>query len=306
MSLGSGAVSARALLGAVVLAGLTSAAYLPSLPGEFLIDDYDYVARNPVITAPDGWITIWLGSGFRDYYALTHTSFWLEWRLWGNDPGGYRAVNIALHVLNATLVWRLLWRLHVRGAFVGALLFALHPANVQAVAWISQRKTLLAACFGLLSVLAWLRFRAGGPRSLPAYAATLLAFLLGLLSKLSVVVVPLALPLIAWWQSGRLRRDDLLPLLPLFLLAGLFGATGLLYESNNPMSGPEALADPSVLGRASMAGRALWFYLATALWPHPLTFLYPAWEPVTGVIRALAPAFGFALLLALTWWQRQA
>ena len=118
--------------------------------------------------------------------------------------------------------------------------------------------------------------------------------------------MPFALPLIAWWQNGRLRRNDLLPVIPLLLLAGLFGANGLLYESNNPMSGPDSLADPSLLGRASMAGRALWFYLVTAFWPHPLTFLYPAWEPAGSWVAAVAPAGGFAALLGVTWWGRHA
>ena len=299
-------VTRRALLGAGAIAALTVTAYFPALTGEFILDDHLYVTGNPLIRASDGLLGIWLTRSFQDYYALTHTSFWLEWRLWGETTAGYHAVNLALHIVNAWLVWRLLGRLGVPGAFAAALLFALHPVNVQAVAWISQRKTLLAATFFFTSLLAYLNFDDGGRRRLEWYTATLGSFLLALLSKISAAVLPALIPLVIWWRRGALRVRDLWPVLPILLLAALFGANGLDYENLNPVSRPDARMDSSFLGRTADAGRALGFYAGKAIWPHPLSFLYPHWNAAGGAGARTGYAIlgGFSALVCVLCWAR--
>ncbi len=299
MNLRSG-IASPSVAGAAAIAALVAVAYWPSLSGDFLVDDYSYIILNPIIAASDGWLRIWTETRFDDYYALTHSTFWIDWRLWGRDASGYHAVNIGLHVVNALLLWRVASRFRLPWAFAAALLFALHPANVQAVAWISQRKTLLAGTFLLISLLAWLRYDEERDRH-ERYAALLLAFLLALLSKISAAVLPVLLPLVVWWRRGRVAWRDVWPIAPLFLLALLFGLQGVLFESVNPVSGSAGVSDPSLIERAASAGRALWFYLATALWPHPLVFFYPPFPAARPLAVALAAWLAFAGVVAIAW-----
>src|SRR5262245_22613822 len=147
-----------AKVGLLVL--LTTAAYVPSLQGGFIIDDDVLLTGSPLIKSADGVYSFWFTTKPVDYWPVSNTSLWLEWRLWGSDPTGYHVTNLVLHLLNALLIWWILQALAIPGAFLGALLFALHPVNVQPVAWITQRKTLLAMFFSLLAIVCLLRSEA--------------------------------------------------------------------------------------------------------------------------------------------------
>ena len=100
---------------------------------------------------------MWFTTDPADYWPVANSSLWLEWRLWGMNTTGYHVTNLVLHWIAALLIWAILRRLKVPGAFLAALLFAVHPVNVESVAWISQRKGLLAAVFFLLSILWYVR-----------------------------------------------------------------------------------------------------------------------------------------------------
>ncbi|HZL99467.1 MAG TPA: O-GlcNAc transferase, partial [Planctomycetota bacterium] len=179
---------------------LTLAAYAPAARCGYVFDDDVFLTDNPLIHAADGLRGFWFSTAPSDYFPLTSTTLWLEWRLWGADPAGYHVVNVLLHAAGSVLLWRVLLRLRVPGAWIGAALFALHPVCVQSVAWITQRKNTLPLALSLLSLLAWLRSEDAPPgrRRPAAYAASLLAFLLALLSKTSVVTLPLVLLAGAW------------------------------------------------------------------------------------------------------------
>ncbi len=150
---------ARIWLFAMGLVLATIFAYRPAWNGGFVWDDDFYVTKNRLLTAPDGLRRIWFSlESPSQYFPLTYTSFRIERSLWGLKPTGYHWVNILLHTANALLLWRLLTVLRVPGAWLAAGIFALHPVQVESVAWITERKNVLMAFFFLLTLLAWARF----------------------------------------------------------------------------------------------------------------------------------------------------
>ena len=148
----------------------------------------------------------------------------------GNNPTGYHVTNLLLHFAAVLLIWAVLRALAIPGAFLAALLFAVHPVNVESVAWIAQRKNTLAIVFFLLSILCYLRdieqrTTDHGPRTWRWYWLSLFAFVLAMLSKGSVVVLPLVLLLLTWWQCRKINSSDALRAVPFFVVAILLGAS---------------------------------------------------------------------------------
>ncbi len=204
--------------GAGLIAGLCFMVYLPSLRGEFIMDDDLYLTDNPVITAPDGLLRFWTTTQAYDYYPVSSSILWLQWRLWGMDPTGYHVTNLLLHIAAALLLWRLLWKLRIPGAFLAALLFAIHPLNVEGVAWIAQCKDVLEIVFFLVSILCYLRHEerrerpeGGSGRRRGGwlwYVLSLVTFVLAMLSKGTAIVLPLTLLWMIWWRRP-VRLADL-------------------------------------------------------------------------------------------------
>ena len=118
-----------ALLALAVVAA-TFAAYWPALGGDFIWDDDVMVKNNPCVQSPGGLYYIWCTTRLPDFFPLTSTTFWLEWRLWGMRPSGYHVTNVLLHAASAVMLWRVLRRLAVPAAWLAALGFARHPVNV--------------------------------------------------------------------------------------------------------------------------------------------------------------------------------
>ncbi len=261
---------AAALLAAVFLA------YLPAWHGGFIWDDDAHVTR-PELRSWLGLYRIWFDvSATQQYYPLMHSGFWLEHRLWGDAPTGYHLVNLFLHSSAALLVALVLRRLAIPGAWLAALVFALHPVHVESVAWITELKNTLSAVFYLSAMLCYLRFDADRTRRW--YAAALGLFLLALLSKTVTATLPAALLVIFWWRRGCLGwRRDALPLTPFFGLGAVGGLfTAWVERTYIGAAGPEFQF--SLVERSLIAGRVVWFYLGKLLWPDNLIFIYPRWE----------------------------
>ena len=167
------------------------------------------------------------------YWPVVYTSFWIEHKLWGLAPLGYHAVNVLLHLVNVLLIWRLLGRLAVPGAWIVAAVFAVHPLHVESVAWVIERKDVLSALFYLTAAGTWIRFtEAPQPRR---YLLALGLFTAGLLSKSVVVTLPAALLIWHWWQTGRITRTDVTRLVPFFAVALAVTAADLaFYASREP------------------------------------------------------------------------
>ena len=140
----------------LVILGVLIMAYLPALRSGFIWDDDFYVTQNQTLRSMAGLRRIWLDpAATPQYYPLVHTSFWIEYHLWGLKPLGFHAVNLGLHALAAFLLYRVLRRLAVPGAWLAAAIFALHPVEVESVAWITERKNVLSAVFYLAAGLAF-------------------------------------------------------------------------------------------------------------------------------------------------------
>lgn len=288
-------------------------AYSPALEGGFVWDDDKYVSENPALRSLHGLHRVWFEvDATPQYYPLVFTVFWVEHQLWGLNPLGYHIVNVALHALCATMLWRVLRRLSVPGAGFAAAVFALHPVHVESVAWITECKNVLSGAFYLAAALAYLRFcgigignsgaeddrsdgmyveendgckgdGAGGRAKIGPFAPYRLYFLsialfaCALLSKTVTCSLPAALLLVLWWKRDRLVWVDVVRLLPMFAMGLAMG--GLTSWVETSLVGARRV-DWSVdaLDRCLIAGRAFWFYLGKLVWPDPLIFIYPRWS----------------------------
>ncbi|MBL9201741.1 MAG: tetratricopeptide repeat protein [Opitutaceae bacterium] len=277
------------------------AAYLPALSAGFIWDDQPGHVTRPDLRSLAGLARIWFEPGAtQQFYPLLHSAFWLEHTIWGDAAFGYHLVNVLLHATAALLFARVLLRLAVPGAWLAAALFALHPVGVESVAWISEQKNTLSTVLYLCAALAWLRFDAAAPaqpRSARLYAIATALFIAALLTKTVTATLPAALLVIAWWRHGRIEfRRDVVPLLPWFALgigAGLF--TAWVEHAHIGAQGADFALGP--IERVLLAGRAMWFYAASLVWPFGLSFIYPRWTIDAGVVwQWLFPLAAVALL----------
>ena len=262
-------------LGALHLA-VTLVAYGPALNGGLLWDDDQHITR-PELQSAHGLARIWSEVGATlQFYPLLHSAFWVEHKIWGDATLGYHLLNVLLHALAAMLVVVILRRLAIPGAYLAGAIFALHPLQVESVAWISEQKNLLSAVFYLCAMMVYLRF--DRTRRVRFYLGALGLFVLALLSKTVTATLPGALLVIFWWQRGRLSwRRDVAPLVPMFLLGAGAGLITSWWELNlNLCVGSDFQF--TWIQRILIAGRTLWFLLGKLCWPADLIFSYPRWR----------------------------
>ena len=260
------------------LAAATIMAYRPAWNGGFLWDDDAYITNNELLTAPNGLRRIWLSfDSPSQYFPLTYTSFRIERALWGLNPSGYHWTNIFLHVANALLVWRLLARLKLPGAWLAAAIFALHPVQVESVAWITERKNVLMGFFFLLTLFAWIAFTDESTRRpWRFYVLAMILYALALSAKTTACTLPAALLLILWLQKKPIGKRRLIQILPFLILGFSMGLVAVWWERyHQGTHGP--LFALSSLERTLVASHAVWFYLGKLLCPSNLIFIYPKW-----------------------------
>jgi tetratricopeptide (TPR) repeat protein len=273
--------------------------YQPAWHGGFLWDDDTHLLNNPVLK-PGGLAKVWVPGGYINYWPLTYTAYWLEYQIWGLHPLGYHLVNIALHALSALLVWQVLVRLRVRGAMFAAAIFALHPVNVESVAWIAQLKGILSLALALISLLFYLDYERRGGRW--RYGLAIAAFMLSTLAKGAALTLPIVLLALAWWQRGRIAWRDLLRVTPYVLVGAVM--TGAEVWGQHFVTG-EVVRSDGLFSRAAVAGCAVWFYLGKLIWPLDLCLVYPRWTIDGRSLLAYLPGMTLVALLALAWWRRR-
>lgn len=294
----------RAWLTVLIFLAVTIVAYSPAINGKPIWDDDAYITSFD-LRSFHGLVRIWTHSETtQQYYPLVYSAFWLEQKLWGETPFPYHLLNISLHAISAVLLLRILHRLKVPGAWFIAGIFALHPVQVESVAWIAEQKNTLSGAFFLSAALFYLRFDETRKRSFYFLALTL--FVLGLLCKTVIATLPAALLVVFWWQRGRLSlKRDVWPLVP-FFLAGL--ATGIFtaWVERIHIGAQGAEFKFSFVERSLIAGRVFWFYLSKIFWPDNLTFIYPRWQ-ISQLIwwQYLFPIAALLLLVLLWTWRKK-
>jgi tetratricopeptide (TPR) repeat protein len=257
----------------------TVIAYQNAWHAGYIWDDDLYVTANKLLTAPDGLRRIWFSfDSPSQYFPLTYTTFRFEHGLWGLNPVGYHWINILLHAANAILVWRLLVVLRVPGAWLAAAFFALHPVQVESVAWITERKNVLMGVFFLLALLFWVKF-VDGPsgRRGKSYILALFFYALALFSKTTACTLPAALLLVLWLKEKTITRARLLQIAPFVALGLAMGLVSVWWERYHQGTQGQVYAI-ALSERVLIASRAIWFYLGKLLWPANLSFIYPRWS----------------------------
>ncbi|PWU09748.1 MAG: hypothetical protein C5B50_26820 [Verrucomicrobia bacterium] len=334
------------ILSGIVLVLLTFAAFFPALRGNLVWDD-DVWVGNQAVKSLHGLWDIWFSFRLPDYWPLTMTSFWLEWHIWGKWAPGYHLTHLAIHIVAVLLLWRVLRKVRLPAAWLGAALFAIHPVTVESIAWISERKNALSLVFFLASILFYLKSEEGrgsrveggrsgfrvqgsggnvqGSRFLDSYyLLSFISFMLALLSKTSVVMLPVVLLLCHWWRRTsqppastihhpssiihhpasqptlHAPRSTLLPLLPFFALSLVFGLITIWVHFHRAIATDDVKGGDS-LERLARAGKAVWFYLWKAVVPLDLMAVYPRWQTDAHAVAAWLPLLGLGACIALLW-----
>jgi tetratricopeptide (TPR) repeat protein len=298
----------REWLLAFLLVAATVVAYLSVWQAGFIWDDDSHLTKNPCIIGPLGFKGIWTTAA-ATYYPLVLSNFWVQHALWGLNPLPYHLVNVAMHAACGILLWKVLRQLQVKGAWLGAALWALHPVQVESVAWITELKNTQSCFFYLLSIFFFLRWRETNvarserPRKIWSYGAALFCAVLAILSKSSTVMLPVVLGLCSWWIDGRWRWRDAIKLAP-FLFISALASGWTIWEQKFHSGAMGSTWTQTWLKRLIIAGDDVWFYLGKLFWPNPLIFIYPRWTIDASQALAYLPIAAAVGGLILLWWNR--
>ncbi len=298
-------------MGALLNVFVAFIVYFPSINGKFIWDDLYLITENTITKASDGLFRFWCTTEPYDYWPVTNTTFWIEWRLWGMNSTGYHVTNLILHIIESLLIWLILRKLSIPGDFLAAMLFAVHPVNVKSVAWIAQRKNMVAMLFFLLSILWYLRLVKSAPLWVAAkpipnpqslipilwYWLSLTAFVFAMLSKGSVAVLPVMLLWIVWLLRP-LTRWDLVRTSPFFLVAVMLTGVNMWFQTHGT---GEVIRTASIAQRLQGAGGVVWFYLYKSLLPIDLAFIYPQWQIKADNLLWCMPMLAALAVTAVLW-----
>lgn len=281
--------------------------YSPAFHGGLVFDDIGHLRDDRRLRTFAGLVKIWLYPQ-QDYqhqwYPLTSTTFWLMHWLWGFKTLGFHLVNVFFHICNALMFWKLLKQLKVPGEYWAAMLFALHPVNVQSVAWIIELKNVQSCFFYLASAVMFVHMMSlkGKPRW-GWYALSLLMFVLALLSKAATSSLPLGLLLILIWKRKEVSRSTFAMLVPFIVMGSYFAGYVKNLEEN--YSGGNLDLGLSMLDHGALFGQTLWFYARQLVMPKDICFVYPKWEVDGTQWVQWMPNVGVLLAVLLVWSQRK-
>ena len=295
------ALNWKIILQALIIVAAVLWIYWPAFHGGWLWDDDLYITDNPLVRDPARLWKAWFEPGsFIEYYPIQETVQWAQWQLWGMDTLGYHLTNVFLHILSALLVWRLLSKFGLRLAWLGGLIFAIHPVQVESVAWIAELKNALSLPPFLLAMCAWIDFEERGKAR--DYWQALGLFLVAMLCKITMAPFPLIILLNAWWKRGRIGWREVGTSLPFWLISLLLGFitiwAGQIYESHGHTDPNEVLLG-GLLSRLACAGLSLSFYFSKCFLPVHLMPIYPQWQVAFPTLDQFLP---WPVLGGLIYW----
>lgn len=272
---------------------VTFAVYGLSLGNHFVAWDDNYlIVSNPIIKGFSWENTKNAFTSFDPelYDPLIFLVYQFNYMIGGIDPFMFHFTNLLLHTLNAMGVCLLLTLLTKRGwiGVVGGLMFAVHPLNTEAVSWASALKDVLSTFFFLLSILAYIQYRKNDNRRWFFYGACIALFLLGLLSKVMILTLPIVLLLLDSLESRRWNLRMFLEKAPLFALSTVFGIVALFGKSGT-------VTQSTFMEKTLMAAKSTIFYVWSYIWPVHLSVLYPYTKPIT----ITSPDFFIPLILVI-------
>jgi tetratricopeptide (TPR) repeat protein len=300
----------------LLLALSTAFAYHGVRNNDFLtMDDNDYVSENiHVQQGVTSQSVAWAFTTFQEgnWHPLTWISHMIDWTLYGKDPVGYHMANLCLHAVNAILLFLLF--LSITG-FLGrsamvAFLFALHPAHVESVAWIAERKDLLCAFFWFAALLGYVWYVR--KPSWKRFIWVVVAFACALMSKPMAVTLPFTLLLLDYWplrrmtftpQAGARRLASLAKLClekwPLFLMAAASSVVTVRAQGSvGAVVRLQSLPVPERIGNAAIS---YFRYIRILFWPDPLSAFYYRETNRTVAAAAMLSVIGLLLITALCW-----
>lgn len=286
---------------------LTLWAYIPSFSAHFVNwDDDEYVVLNPTIRSFHNWKDLLWTDMQGNYHPLTMFSLALNYAISGEDAWSYHTFNILIHLLNVLLVFVFIQK--ITGgkywiSFVTAALFGIHPMHVESVAWITERKDVLYACFFLLGLSTYWEYLQ--TKSLTYFSLTFICLLLSLLSKPAAVVFPLVLLLLDYYKGREKEIQAYWEKIPFFLLAAAFA-----YLTYSAQKAQGSLVDTEVISRfysIFFGFYAIMMYFVKAVFPSNLATFHPFPETTEALpyIYYLSPLFAlFLLLCVLFLWKK--
>jgi len=282
----------------IVLAGVW--AFSPAWRGDWIWDDVQYLADNPLMQDSAGWWKAWVSlDPLYNYVPLTVFVEWLVTQAGGTQPQVlFHALTLSLHLANAVLVAVLLSQLGLRTAWIGGLLFAVDPIMVESVAWMSELKNTLSLAPLLLAMIFWLR--AEKEESARDRWIALALFAVSLLAKNAGIMLPVVLLGYAWWKRGRITRGDLTAAAPFFAVS-LIAAVIALAPTHDTADLRFAQANWTLAGALAAAGWTIFFLLGKCLLPLGLLPVYPGYYGIPISPLDLLPWAALILMGVLLW-----
>lgn len=314
--------SFRFFIPAIIILVLIIAAYSSVFTAGFIWDDDTFLYENKLILSSDGISRFWFSTEAPDYFPLTSTMLWIEWRIFGMSASGYHIINILLHCISSILLWLILRELKISGAWFAGLIYGIHPVNVESVAWITERKNTLPMVFFCLSILLFLKSQIFAAeiasnqknnkqkittlksKTKLFYIFSLIAFLLALLSKTAVVMMPFVLLLCLWYKKNKISKDDIIKTAPFFAFSFIFGLITVWFQYNRAI-GEDIVRSDNFLSRMIISGWAVCFYLYKALLPINLCFVYPKWKADIASVLSYLPGLAIAAVMLIFFLNRK-
>ncbi|TWT86079.1 hypothetical protein [Neorhodopirellula pilleata] len=268
--------------------------YFPCFRGEFIWDDIDiYIVENELLKDPQGPYKFWFTLEPVDYYPLTYTTFWLEYQFVGESPLLYHINNTWLHGLTGVIVFLLLRRLHEPLAFGIAAIFVAHPLQVESVAWICQRKTILSSFFAAWSMLSYAK--SFDPQRASRHLIwSCFLFALSLAAKPTLITLPVAVLVNEYFLRTSSRKPPIIYIASMFALSLIFGAVGVAYQQK--LIGGIDVREQGFLARFLCQGWAIWFYVRQFFSVGTLSFVYPRWHVNPALPTAWLPLLAVAIV----------